>query len=64
MENLHLYPPLKGGLQEESQNLKIMSKLDELVLFNKLNSLNKHTDKMIVNNYKANKESKIHQKTK
>ena len=31
MENLHLYPPLKGCLQEESQNPKIMSKLDELV---------------------------------
>ena len=31
MENLHLYPPLKGCLHEESQNLKIMSKLDELV---------------------------------
>ena len=31
MENLHLYPTLKGCLQVESQNLKITSKLDELV---------------------------------
>ena len=32
MENLHLYPPLKGCLQEESWNLERTSKLDELVL--------------------------------
>ena len=31
MENLYFYPPLKGCLEEESRNLKIMSKLDELV---------------------------------
>ena len=31
MENLRLYPTLKGYLQVESQNLKITSKLDELV---------------------------------